>query len=94
MRLVATGELAGSATAIQMPNIGGKMVRLKAAYDNAGRVYVGLTGVTVKDGTTDVTSGLEMNAGDAEWFFLNGNFNELYRICNNAGDDLTYAVFQ
>ncbi|MDO8671243.1 MAG: hypothetical protein Q7O66_07400 [Dehalococcoidia bacterium] len=86
---IANGELQGSASALQLPSVACRGVFLKAAYDNAGRVYVGGSGVTVKDGTTDTTSGIELNAGD-EIFLPVTNLNILYRICDNAGDDLTY----
>jgi len=85
-----TGELAGSATAVQMPDIPARMVNFKARIDNAGRVYIGKVGVTVPDGTTDTTTGFELNPGDETGWIPCGNLNEFYRICDNAGDDLTY----
>lgn len=86
----ATGELAGSASALQMPSIACQMVRFKAAYDNVGRVYIGITAVTVKDGTTDTTTGFELSAGEETGWLPADNLNRFYRISNNAGDDLTY----
>ncbi len=86
---IAVGELAGSASAAQCPAQACRGVYLKAAYDNAGRVYIGGSGVTKKDGTTDTTTGIELNAGD-EIYLPVSNLNVLYRICDNAGDDLTY----
>lgn len=88
------GELAGATEATQCPNVACTIgVRLKAAYDNAGRVYIGVSGVTKKDGTTDTTTGLELNAGDDSGWLPVSNLNQLYRICDNAGDDLTYIAF-
>lgn len=56
---VATGELAGSATALQLPSVAGRMVRLKAHTTNAGNVYIGPSGVTKPDGSTDTTTGCQ-----------------------------------
>jgi hypothetical protein len=90
---VATGELAGSATAVQMPSVACKLVRFKAHADNAGNVYIGnSTSVTVVDGTTDVTSGLELDAGDDTGWIPVDNLDLFWRICDNAGDDLTYIA--
>ena len=89
---VASGERAGSATAVQLPTVGGSMVWIKAVASNAGNVYVGVSGVTVVNGTTDTTSGYELTPGDALGPLPIANLNELYIICNNAGDDITYLV--
>ena len=87
-----TGEVAGSASASQLPNIPCSRARLKANGDNAGNVYIGVAGVTVPDGSTDTTTGFPLDAGDDTGWFPCANLNELYRICDNAGDDLTYWV--
>jgi hypothetical protein len=91
---IKTGELAGSATAAQLPSITAVKVIFRARQDNAGNVYLGGAGVTKPDGSTDVTTGLELDAGqDTEWIPVpNGNLNSFYRICDNAGDDLTYLA--
>lgn len=89
---VASGELAGSVTAIQMPNVACRLVKFKAHYDNAGRVYIGGSGVTTADGTTDITTGLQLSAGEETGWIPISNLNLLYRICDNAGDDLTYIA--
>lgn len=90
--ITATGELQGSATAVQGPNVAARFVRYKAVADNAGSVYLGLAGVTVPDGTTDATSGFELAAGDETGWIPCTNLNTHYRICANAGDDLVYMV--
>lgn len=90
IRIVACGELAGSATAAAMPAKVCRMVRFKAVMSNAGNVYVGLAGVTVVNGTTDTTSGLELVAGDDSGWLPCSDLSDFYRICDNAGDDLTY----
>jgi len=89
---VKNGELQGSATALQMPDIDCRMVKFKAQKDNAGYVYIGRTGVTVIDGVTDTTTGYELDAGDDTGWILTDNLNRFYRICDNAGDDLTYVA--
>lgn len=87
------GEVDGSATAEQLPNKAGRLVRITAAYDNAGYVYIGLAGVTKKDGTLDTTTGVPIAAGEFRWFFVAANLNELYQIADNATDDLIYEVY-
>lgn len=89
---VKSGELQGSASALQMPDIASSLVKFKALASNAGNVYVGGPGVTVADGTTDATSGMELAPGDESPWFPVDNLNEFYRICQNVGDDLTYIV--
>ena len=89
---VASGALAGSVTALQLPDIPCRAVFFTAIASNAGKVYLGGPGVTVPDGTTDTTSGIELQAGDMTPFIPISNLNKLYRICENAGDDLTYFL--
>jgi len=91
---VVSGELAGSATALQLPDIPCKMVKFKAVIGNAGNVYLGGAGVTVVDGTTDTTSGYELDAGESTDWIPVTNLNKLYRICDNASDDLVYMVLR
>ena len=89
---VASGALAGSVSALQLPDIPCRAVFFTAIASNAGKVYLGGPGVTVPDGTTDTTSGIELQAGDMTPFIPISNLNKLYRICENAGDDLTYFL--
>ncbi len=85
-----TGEVQGSASAGALPDIPCKMVILKARTNNAGNVYVGVAGVTAPNGTTDATTGFELDAGDSTPWIPISNLNHLYRICDNAGDAITY----
>ncbi len=87
-----SGELAGSASAVQMPNIPCTTVRFKARSDNAGSVYIGVSGVTAPDGTTDTATGFELDAGDDTGWMVCTNMNQFWRISDNAGDDLTYLA--
>ena len=89
---VAWGDLQASAPALQLPDIPCRAVFFTAIASNAGKVYLGGPGVTVPDGTTDTTSGIELQAGDMTPFIPISNLNKLYRICENAGDDLTYFL--
>ena len=89
---VQSGEIAGSATAKQLTDIPGRLIKITALVGNAGNVYLGGAGVTIPDGTGDATSGLTLDAGvTTEWMPLT-NLNLLYIICDNAGDDITYLV--
>ena len=87
---VKCGEIAGAGSATQMPDIAVKLVRFTAVSGNAGSVYIGGVGVTIPDGSTDTTSGLELEPGDATGWMPVPNLNILYYICDNAGDDITY----
>jgi len=89
---VATGEIQGSATAAVCPTVACKLVKFKARQDNAGFVYLGISGVTKPDGTTDTTTGFELDASEETGWIPVDNLNRFYRICDNAGDDLTYMA--
>lgn len=89
-----TGELAGSATAVQMPSIRCSMVNFKAHPDNAGNVYIGFANtVTAVNGTGDTTSGFILDAGQETGWLPVPSLDVFWRICDNAGDDLTYMAF-
>ena len=89
---IQSGEKSGSATAVQLPDIPCRVVAFSAFSTNAGSVWLGGAGVTVANGTTDTTSGLELQAGDMTQFIPVDNINVFYIICDNAGDDLTYLA--
>ena len=89
---VTSGEIQGSATAAQMPDISCRAVTFKALSTNVGYVYIGGAGVTKADGTTDITSGVEMAPGDWLQFAPCSNINMFYYICDNAGDDFCYLA--
>lgn len=84
-----TGERAGAASATQMPTQACKTVLIKAKGDNATNVYIGKAGVTVPGETTDTTSGYPLAAGHELRLFI-GNLNEVYYICDAAGDAFSY----
>jgi len=87
---VATGELIGVTAATQLPSVACKMVNIKACNDNAGNVYIGGSGVTVANGATDTTTGLQLDAGEETGWLTVDNLDTFYRIADNVGDDLTY----
>lgn len=89
---VKSGEIAGSAAAAVMPTIACTLVNFKAIASNAGNVYIGAAGVTIPNGTTDATSGWELDAGQETGWIPVDNLNKFYRICDNAGDDLVYLA--
>lgn len=91
---IAVGEVAGSATAAIFPTVTAKLVMFKAVSSNAGKVYIGIAAVTKVDGTTDITTGWELGAGEATPWIPATNLNLFYRICDNAGDDTVYMVVQ
>jgi hypothetical protein len=93
--VVGTGEIAGSATAAAMPALVCKWVKFKALNDNAGRVFIGIaSGLTKPDNATDATTGLCLSPNEeTDWLPApKGNMNGFRRICDNAGDDLTYIA--
>jgi len=93
LTLVGRGEVQGNAAATVLPTLTCRIVEIKAVWSNAGNVYIGGSGVTKPDGTTDTTTGWELAPGEAEWFVVTADMNELYRICDNAGDDVVYRAY-
>jgi len=91
---VISGERAGSVTAVQLPDIECVKVNIKAVLGNAGNVYIGGAGVTKVDGTTDTTTGIELDANQETGWITVDNLNRLYMICDNAGDDITYIALR
>lgn len=89
----AHGEIAGATSAKQLPSVAvSGTVKLKAQVDNSGDVFLGLSSaVTVAAGTEDITSGYQLDAGN-EIELAVSNLNELWIICDNAGDDLSYMI--
>ncbi len=89
-----SGELAGSITEVQMPDIACSVVKFKAVADNVSNVYVGAEDVTIVSGGTDTTTGLELAPGDETGWLIIDNLNRFWRICDAAGDDLTYMALK
>lgn len=89
---VDTGEFAPGTSAAVFPTVAAKLVRFKARAANAGKVYVGPSGVTKADGTTDTTTGLELEPGDDTGWLPCDNVDTFYGIGDNATDSVTYMV--
>lgn len=94
-----TGEISGSTSAKQLLDEKGKgvpcsFVRIRAAGSNSGNVYVGhSSSVTKPDGTTDSTTGDELDANEEKYYFVD-NISRLWMICDGAGDDIIYTAFK
>lgn len=88
----ASGEMAGSATAVPFTSVRCHWAKFKAAIDNAGNVFIGKTGVTKMAGTTTATAGWPLDAGqETDWIPVpDGDLANLFYICDNAGDDVAY----
>lgn len=86
------GEVSGSVSAKQLPTITAKWAKIQALSSNAAAVYVGASGVTIPDGTTDTTSGFALVAGADTGWFPTTNLNRYYIIGTNATDDIVYWV--
>ncbi len=90
--IVAHGERAGSATAVQLADVDGQFIILSALSTNAGNVYLGnKSTVTVPAGTTDLTSGIPLEPGETLILPIH-NLSQIWIICDNAGDDLSYMA--
>lgn len=94
-KLVASGEVAGSLTAAQMPNIPvAGAVLIQASPTNVGNVYIGGPGVTKPDGSTDTTTGIGLAAGEVLQAMPVDNLNRYYFISDNVGDDVLYMIWE
>ncbi len=91
---VLSGEIQGSVTAFQLPNIPCSWVKIIAVTSNAGNVYIGAKGVTRPNGHTDTTTGYELDAERALDFIPIDNLNKLWMICDLNGDDIVYIAFR
>jgi hypothetical protein len=95
LKTIVTGEISGTITAKQLPDIPCSKVKIKAVRSNSGNVYIGGANVTkVAGGANNETAGYELDAGEeTDWLPID-NLNKLYRICDNAGDELVYIAFR
>lgn len=91
---IQTGLLAGTVTAVKMPNVYGNYCRFKARNGNTGNVYIGPSTITIPNNqaVTDVTSGFELAPGDDTGWIPTANIAHFYYMCDNATDVLTYIV--
>ena len=88
----STGEVNLTGSAAQLPDVPCQYGVIKANASNTGVVYLGGSGVTVADGTTDTTSGFPLAAGE-QMIAPVSNLNILYGIAATTGDDISYICF-
>ena len=89
----ATGERAGSITAVQLPDVPGRYVQLTARMANPGAIWWGNSAAVTKGaGTTTTTCGSPLWAGTSTPWIPIANLNKIWIICDNAADHLTYVV--
>lgn len=88
-----SGELAGSTVALQLPTVTSEEIWIKASAANTGNVYIsGSSNVTIADGSSDSTTGIQLDAGDLLGPLRTNNLNKFWRITDNSSDNLTYLV--
>lgn len=94
------GEIIGSTDAAQLPSVPYRWGYIRAQSGNAGSVFLGSSSDVIKSGSTDTntTCGIELSANQIlvlDYLPTDGhpNLNELWRITTNAGDDLTYILW-
>lgn len=90
--IVRTGQIVGSVTAAQLPNVPCYMVKFVAPGGNSGSHYIGASNVTIPNGSANATAGMEIEKGTStDWIPVN-NLNVLYIISAHATDTLTYMA--
>lgn len=69
---------------------------IKANTDNAGNVYIGLSSaVTKQAGTTSITGGLPIYAGQGEMIPCPAQDpTRLFYVCDNVGDDFSVTLYR
>lgn len=87
-----TGEVAAAITATQLPSREGKWVMFQGHATNTGYIWVGLSGVTVRDGSTDTTTGFFVAPGEWTPPIPIRNLDDLYAIGTSTSDSMSYIV--
>ena len=87
-----TGEVSGSITPKQLPEIKCEAVKIKAVGNNPTNVYVGQAGVHTVKAADREDVGWELDAGEeTPWYFIH-NLNQLYIVSDATGDDIVYTL--
>ena len=95
MTTLISGERGGSTSAVQLPNVPGRMVKLKARFNNPGRVYIGGANTLTKaDGNTDTTSGMELSAREETGWLPLDNLNRIWVVMDSVSDAIQYLVIR
>lgn len=93
---VSHGEVVAPAanTATQMPAVSALLVHIAAKASNVGNIYIGSSNaVTVPQGTTNATTGIEHTPGySLGWFRVKASLDELWFTTEEDGDGVTYFV--
>ena len=89
-----TGEIALTSVSQQLPNISCYQVKFKARAINAVPVYIGPSGTTIGDGSTDATTGFELSAKEETGFVPVRNLNEFYALASAGVGQLTYLALE
>jgi hypothetical protein len=82
---VKSGNLAGSTSTVQMPDIPCRKIWFQAQSDNIGNVYIGGAGVTK-------TISLKLPKSELLGPIEVENLSTFYRITDFAGDNLVYLA--
>ena len=89
------GEINITTTAQRGPDVGSGDVWFSTPSTNSGKVYVGFVqrgAVTVKDGTTNITAGIEMAEGVIWGPLKVANLKYLDFIGTDADDSVLYFI--
>lgn len=88
------GELISPGTVVQFPAVQAGIVLVKALAGNTTPVYIGgVLGTTLPNGTTDTTTGIELDLGESEYFFVK-QLSDLFLIAETSGDGVTYIAYE
>ena len=91
----ANGEINITTAAQAGPDVRSGDIWLSTPSTNTGKVYVGFVeggAVTVKDGTADITSGIELSEGVLWGPLKVANLNLLEFIGTDADDSVLYFI--
>jgi hypothetical protein len=87
---MSTGEFTLSGSAQQLPDVTCERVTIKALSTNTHSMYVGGAGVTAANGTTDLTTGLEL--AKSEEITLEVPTMQQLWVIGTAAEGLTYIA--
>ena len=91
LRVVATGEMVGSASAVQFASQACNFVNFVADTGNTGVVNIGVTsGVTLSSNATATTAGFQLTAKAQTGFLPCRNLDNFYYICSSTVDFVGY----
>lgn len=90
---VANGVLVPGASAANFPSVVGHLYYITAAKANTGTIYLGTSNsVTSTIGSTNTTTGIELQAGQSIGPLPLTNLNDLWAKATVSTDALTYLV--